>query len=104
MLALIPFRFNTQKNHIKLVWNIILKIIFYSKKTKENPLHYCASQGNVPVLVALLASIRPTDLQRVVNKQNVLGRSPLQLAAKNGHLQCVLLFLQNQVKENILHR
>uniref|UniRef100_A0A0P5ALS6 No mechanoreceptor potential C n=1 Tax=Daphnia magna TaxID=35525 RepID=A0A0P5ALS6_9CRUS len=70
-------------------------------QTKENPLHYCASQGNVPVLVALLASIRPTDLQRVVNKQNVLGRSPLQLAAKNGHLQCVLLFLQNQARVDV---
>ncbi len=52
----------------------------------------------MPVLVVLLASIKPTDLQRVVNRQNMLGRSPLQVAAKNGHLQCVLLLLQNQVE------
>ena len=51
--------------------------------------------------MALLASIRPTELQRVVNKQNILGRSPLQVAAKNGHLQCVLLLLQNQVQSYI---
>ena len=74
----------------------------FFKQTKENPLHYCAAEGNVAVLAALLASIRPTDLQRVVNRQNTLGRSPLIVAAKNGHLQCVLLFLQNQVIELIV--
>ena len=87
------FEVQNKMNH-----NFKNQIKFFSfEQTKENPLHYCAAEGNVAVLAALLASIRPTDLQRVVNRQNTLGRSPLIVAAKNGHLECVHLLLQNQV-------
>jgi ankyrin repeat protein len=69
----------------------------YLLQTQETPLHYSAASGNVIVLGVLLASIRPTDLQRTVNKQNSLGRAPLLLAAKNGHVAGVVQLLQNQV-------
>jgi len=45
-------------------------------------------------MAALLSNIEPIDLQRVVNKQDSSGRSPLLMAAKHGHTDCVLLLLK----------
>ena len=70
-------------------------------QTKENALHYSAGRGNVAVLAALLASVRPTDMQRVVNEQNKLGRSPLLAAAAHGHLQSVQLLIKNHARVDV---
>ena len=66
-------------------------------QSRETPLHYSAALGNVSVLGVLVNSIKPSELQRVVNKQDSLGRSALLVAARNGHVPSIIQLLQNQV-------
>jgi hypothetical protein len=51
--------------------------------------HYCAQEGNVDVLKAILAGLHSGQIQLAVNKQSKNGWSPLIVAASKGHVEAV---------------
>ena len=51
--------------------------------------HYCAEEGNVDVLKAILGGLRSGQIQLAVYKQSKNGWSPLVVAASRGHVEAV---------------
>lgn len=62
--------------------------------TRESPLHYAASCGNVETLEAIFKRLDASQIQLGVNTQSAIGWSPLCTASARGHLKCVELMLQ----------
>ena len=56
---------------------------------KDTVFHYCAQEGNVDVLKAILAGLHSGQIQLAVNKQSKNGWSPLIVAASRGHVEAV---------------
>ena len=57
------------------------------------PLHVCAYEGNLGLLLQLLLRARPGECQTLMKAVNKDGNTPLQRAAYNGHLEVVLCLL-----------
>ena len=51
----------------------------------NRPLHYACMSGNIEVVKALLDKIGSSALNDEFNQQNDASRTPLHLAAENGH-------------------
>ena len=56
---------------------------------RETVFHYCAEEGNIDVLKAILAGLHSGQIQLAVNKQSKNGWSPLIVAASRGHVEAV---------------
>ncbi|XP_018122170.1 provisional ortholog of ankyrin repeat domain 52 L homeolog isoform X1 [Xenopus laevis] len=69
--------------------------------TLETPLHYCARVGNEDVLLEMIRHISSSRMQQTMNKQAKNGRSPLLVAAEQGHTGIVRILLQNQARVDV---
>ncbi|KAE8599772.1 hypothetical protein XENTR_v10017317 [Xenopus tropicalis] len=69
--------------------------------TSETPLHYCARVGNEDVLLEMIRHISSSRIQQTMNKQAKNGRSPLLVAAEQGHTGIVQILLQNQARVDV---
>ncbi|XP_021563682.1 transient receptor potential cation channel subfamily A member 1 [Carlito syrichta] len=65
--------------------------IHSKSKDKKSPLHFAASYGRINTCQRLLQDISDT---RLLNEGDLLGMTPLHLAAKNGHDKVVQLLLK----------
>ena len=63
--------------------------LFNFNQERETVFHYCAQEGNVDVLKAILAGLHSGQIQLAVNKQSKNGWSPLIVAASKGHVEAV---------------
>jgi ankyrin repeat protein len=72
-----------------------------TSSTRESPLHYVASNGNIDVLDKILQHLDGGQVQLAVNTQSAIGWSPLCAASANGHLKCVALMLTNHGRVDV---
>lgn len=68
--------------------------------TRESPLHYAASCGNIEILESILAKLEAGQIQVGVNTQSAIGWSPLLTASARGHLKCVELMLRVPITDD----
>lgn len=53
-------------------------------KQHESAFHYVALAGNNDVLMEMIGHMSPTDAQKALNRQNVIGWTPLLIASRKG--------------------
>ncbi|XP_023333094.1 serine/threonine-protein phosphatase 6 regulatory ankyrin repeat subunit C [Eurytemora carolleeae] len=68
---------------------------------RENAFHYCGQSGNSEVVSEIIKHLHAGQIQLGVNKQSGSGWSPLLLAAKNGHMNLVKIFLDNNARVDV---
>nr|XP_055076899.1 transient receptor potential cation channel, subfamily N, member 1 isoform X1 [Misgurnus anguillicaudatus] len=86
---------------IKILMEHHADITAVTKQTGETPLHYSARLGNTALLQEMLAYVPSSQLQTAVNKHSKNGRSPLLLAAEQGHTEVVQTLLQHNARVDV---
>lgn len=63
--------------------------------------HYIALVGNNDVLIEMLAHMKPTEIQKALNRQNTIGWTPLLIACHQGHTEMVNTLLANHARVDV---
>lgn len=67
----------------------------------ESVFHYVAETGNNDTLLEMLAHVSSTEVQKVLNRQNVVGWTPLLIACHHGHMEMVTTLLANHARVDV---
>ena len=92
---------NEDHKLVKLLMESGSDVFMQTATKKESVFHYCASEGNVPVLKEILDNLHAGQIQLAVNKQSSNGWSPLIVSASKGHTECAMIFLENNGRVDV---
>lgn len=67
----------------------------------ESAFHYIAVTGNNDTLLEMLAHMSSTEAQKALNRQNVMGWTPLLIACHHGHTDMVNTLLANHARVDV---
>lgn len=67
----------------------------------ESAFHYIAVTGNNDTLLEMLAHMSSTDAAKALNRQNVVGWTPLLIACHHGHMETVTTLLANHARVDV---
>ncbi|XP_054262267.1 ankyrin-1-like [Macrosteles quadrilineatus] len=70
-------------------------------KMMESAFHYIAVTGNNDTLLEMLAHMSSTEAQKALNRQNVMGWTPLLIACHHGHTDMVNTLLANHARVDV---
>ncbi|XP_050993076.1 transient receptor potential cation channel, subfamily N, member 1 isoform X2 [Labeo rohita] len=86
---------------IKILMEHHADVTAVTRQSGETPLHYCTRVGNTATLQEMLSNVPSNQLQTAINKHAKNGRSPLLLAAEQGHTEVVKILLQNNARVDV---
>jgi len=72
-----------------------------TKQAHESAFHHCALAGNNEVLSEMISRMSSTEVQKALNKQNVVGWTPLLIASHRGHMELVNNLLANHGRVDV---
>ncbi|XP_011695992.1 PREDICTED: ankyrin-3-like [Wasmannia auropunctata] len=72
-----------------------------TRQTQESAFHHCALAGNNEVLTEMISRMSATEMQKVLNRQNAMGWTPLLIAAHRGHMEIVTTILANHGRVDV---
>lgn len=72
-----------------------------TKQFQETAIHYCALAGNYDILFEILNHLTPSDAQKELNRQSVIGWTPLLIACNKGHMELVNSLLNNHARVDV---
>lgn len=95
----------THPNHDREIVATLLEYYadfnIYTKQTHETAFHYCAIAGNNDVLTEMLSHMTATDIQKALNRQSLVGWTPLLIACNRGHMDFVNNLLMNHARVDV---
>ncbi|ODM88846.1 Ankyrin-3 [Orchesella cincta] len=89
------------KNIVKMLLDGGASTSRQAKETNETAFHYCAKEGNNPILLEMLGRLTSVECQRALNRQSSKGWSPLLIASRRGHSQCVETLLEYHARVDV---
>ncbi|XP_070159697.1 serine/threonine-protein phosphatase 6 regulatory ankyrin repeat subunit B isoform X2 [Polyergus mexicanus] len=72
-----------------------------TKQAHETAFHHCALAGNNEILEEMISRMSSTDVQKALNRQNVVGWTPLLIASNRGHMELVTTLLANHGRVDV---
>lgn len=72
-----------------------------TKQFQETAIHYCALAGNYNILSEILKHLSASDVQKELNRQSVIGWTPLLIACNKGHMELVNSLLANHARVDV---
>ncbi|KAL1254989.1 hypothetical protein QQF64_013050, partial [Cirrhinus molitorella] len=86
---------------IKILMEHHADVTAVTRQSGETALHYSARVGNTAALQEMISNVPSNQLQTAINKHAKNGRSPLLLAAEQGHTEVVKILLQNNARVDV---
>ncbi|XP_073678272.1 transient receptor potential cation channel, subfamily N, member 1 [Garra rufa] len=86
---------------IKILMEHHADVTAVTRQSGETPLHYSARVGNTAALQEMISNVPSNQLQTAINKHAKNGRSPLLLAAEQGHTEVVKILLLNNARVDV---
>lgn len=86
---------------VKLLFENGGDVSLQTKQFQETAIHYCALAGNYDILFEILNHLSPSDTQKELNRQSIIGWTPLLIACNKGHMELVNSLLNNHARVDV---
>lgn len=91
----------SDRSIVKLLFENGADVSLQTKQFQETAIHYCALAGNYDILFEILNHLSPSDTQKELNRQSVIGWTPLLIACNKGHMELVNSLLNNHARVDV---